>query len=198
MTGPADEGDIILCKQGTCLAWRRNLRLKSSPTMDQGIAPQVKLGIRVQAQAHHEYVWLSLGIILRSWWIRIWTIQEVVLAQDDPVLICGSMIESFECFIQVMMASDDVPDVLIERPAEDQMAIITDSLRPIDETYHSYDPIHLQSHYATARAVLERLRGLRERKVFRRYGSSCGLQCSSPSFTKPEFQATRSMVYLDC
>ena len=30
------------------------------------------------------------GIVLKPWWYRIWTVQEFVLARNDPLFLCGS------------------------------------------------------------------------------------------------------------
>jgi Heterokaryon incompatibility protein (HET) len=39
--------------------------------------------------------WLSLTILFRDWFSRIWTVQESVLPKKDPFVICGSKTESF-------------------------------------------------------------------------------------------------------
>ncbi|KAI2624220.1 heterokaryon incompatibility protein-domain-containing protein [Hypoxylon sp. NC1633] len=40
--------------------------------------------------APDDLYWLSLTILLRNWFSRIWVVQEAVLAKKDPLVICGS------------------------------------------------------------------------------------------------------------
>jgi hypothetical protein len=58
-------------------AWRGTSLISSSKRRTESV-PVVDL------------YWLSLTILLRNWFSRIWIMQEAVLAKQDPDVICGS------------------------------------------------------------------------------------------------------------
>ncbi|ETS86291.1 hypothetical protein PFICI_00119 [Pestalotiopsis fici W106-1] len=45
--------------------------------------------------ASSDLYWLSLSIFLRQWFSRIWIVQEAVLPEKDPLVMCGSRTISF-------------------------------------------------------------------------------------------------------
>jgi Heterokaryon incompatibility protein (HET) len=90
--GQGDDHTDWVFKQFNCKDQKQALVPPDTHTAFDDLPTDFKLAIDI----------IYVKIMTRSWWTRVWVIEEVVLAKSDPVIICGYSSAIWEDFIHTL------------------------------------------------------------------------------------------------
>lgn len=110
-----------------------------------------------------DFLWLSICMHYRPWWSRIWVLQESVLAQNEPMVVCGSKITTLAMLTHSIGIADNDP-VLEQRPSKEIIELLQKSHKEMRKIV-SAPPSNLTDVLVVAALRGALLGGLRKAKI---------------------------------